>query len=334
MEWEELAEEFRALGGVLENVRLGSGAYGRGLFVIDPAREAIVHLPERLMVPVDATGYVNGALVASRDRVPADIADFFDRYHRNFGWSVERHACERVQRSWHELPAEVVTALHQLGVVDKPDRFDAPAEDVVLRDFLNSRAGRFGTSRSLIPVLDLVNHRATAAPYRSENGLTVSGRFDDEVFVRYNSWDSIACALTYSFPDRSVFANSIAITVDIPRGRQLSIARSIGDTRPEGNVTVPKIEERGSRIEIAYMLLGCLTAPDAPRAIFRHVMKPYVTLEESDVIFDSIAHFNRTRFIDFLRLLERYEGGLISVLKAASLNQLEGLSACIGARTL
>jgi len=36
--WDELVDEFRALGGTLENVRLGHGALGRGLFPIEPGR--------------------------------------------------------------------------------------------------------------------------------------------------------------------------------------------------------------------------------------------------------------------------------------------------------
>ena len=39
MRWEELAEEFRSLGGVFENTRIGKGAAGRGVFVLDPARD-------------------------------------------------------------------------------------------------------------------------------------------------------------------------------------------------------------------------------------------------------------------------------------------------------
>ena len=36
MVFEELLAEFRALGGVAENVRLGRGRSGRGIFVVDP----------------------------------------------------------------------------------------------------------------------------------------------------------------------------------------------------------------------------------------------------------------------------------------------------------
>src|SRR6476646_4511492 len=33
--WDEMVREFRALGGTVENVRLGDGPLGRGLFPID-----------------------------------------------------------------------------------------------------------------------------------------------------------------------------------------------------------------------------------------------------------------------------------------------------------
>jgi len=59
--WDELVEEFRALGGTMDNVRLGHGPLGRGLFVIDPARPFLVRAPENLLVSVSDIVFENGA---------------------------------------------------------------------------------------------------------------------------------------------------------------------------------------------------------------------------------------------------------------------------------
>ncbi len=40
MQWDEPVEEFRAIGGVADNVRLGIGPRGRRLFVVDPGKPA------------------------------------------------------------------------------------------------------------------------------------------------------------------------------------------------------------------------------------------------------------------------------------------------------
>ena len=50
--WNELLEEFRALGGTAENIRLGQGEFGRGLFPIEQGKPVAIHIPDNLLVPV------------------------------------------------------------------------------------------------------------------------------------------------------------------------------------------------------------------------------------------------------------------------------------------
>ena len=60
--WEELLDEFRALGGTADNVRLGYGEYGRGLFPVDPAKPVAVRIPDNLLVPAEDMIFTGGAL--------------------------------------------------------------------------------------------------------------------------------------------------------------------------------------------------------------------------------------------------------------------------------
>ena len=57
--WDELLDEFRGLAGTMDNVRLGSGPLGRGLFVIPPLQ---IRIPEFLLVSVANTAFENGNL--------------------------------------------------------------------------------------------------------------------------------------------------------------------------------------------------------------------------------------------------------------------------------
>jgi len=43
--WNEMLEEFRALGGVAENICLKEGQYGRGLFPREPSKPIQVQIP-------------------------------------------------------------------------------------------------------------------------------------------------------------------------------------------------------------------------------------------------------------------------------------------------
>src|SRR5271163_722956 len=88
MDWEELLREFRELGGVAENVRLGTGSLGRGLFVIDPSKPAVLHAPESSLIPVDSLVLRDGQLTTNVEPLGARGRDFFERYERYFGWGA------------------------------------------------------------------------------------------------------------------------------------------------------------------------------------------------------------------------------------------------------
>ena len=46
--WDDMLDEFRALGGTADNIQLGQGQFGRGLFPIDPGA------PIAILGPADA----------------------------------------------------------------------------------------------------------------------------------------------------------------------------------------------------------------------------------------------------------------------------------------
>ena len=62
MDWGELLATFRELGGIADNVRLGEGPFGRGVFVCDPSKPATLHASENLLVPIDDLEIRDGQL--------------------------------------------------------------------------------------------------------------------------------------------------------------------------------------------------------------------------------------------------------------------------------
>ena len=50
--WDEMLDEFRSLGGIADNIRLGEGRFGRGLFPVDTSRPYRIHIPPSLLVNI------------------------------------------------------------------------------------------------------------------------------------------------------------------------------------------------------------------------------------------------------------------------------------------
>jgi hypothetical protein len=337
MVFEELLAEFRALGGVAENVRLGRGRSGRGIFVVDPGKPAALLAPENALVPADGLEVRDGQLtVKATAEIGVREREFFNACHRSFGWGAGLfEEIWEAQAAWSELPADVARFITNMGGTTDPHmRFLAPSDDVCFYHFVKSRDFLHADRLYLAPLIDLVNHAGGAPTYDLHDGIGVSGTFQDEMLVRYNDCDSWAFAMVYGFAERAAQAYSLGITVDLFGRKKLAIDRdvAIGDWR--GGVRFPRAIDDGSTVRVSHLLLGHAEIPDLPRALFRELVRPYLHVSQTDEVFDSIARFNRAMFLNLLRTLRGRRGALISMLEESAIDQLDALSACVGAKTL
>jgi len=337
MDWEELLAEFRSLGGVVENACIHEGELGRGVFVIEPAKPATVRTPPNLLVPVDDIEVRDGHLVLkSASKIGARERAFFEAYQRNFGWSAGVfEEIERQQTRWHQLPDAIQRLICTMGAIGRPEtRFQSPTIDVCLTRYIETRDLYFNGKPHVAPVLEIVNHSPSGRDYETEDGLLLTGTFDEEVLARYNARDAWAVALQYGFAHRSPYAYSLAINVEIYDRKRLFIDRDAARNRVVEGVRFPRRENDGDSIKLANLLLGNSNAMDVPRAVFRKLMHAELTAARADEVFDGVAFYNRRRFLDVLTALAGYDGGLIPMLRSAAIHQLHALSACVGARAL
>jgi hypothetical protein len=335
MSWEGLIEEFRALGGVAENVRLGYGSRGRGIFAADPNEPARLHAPEDLLVPLDDIVLAGGRIfVKSGSQISSKVQGFFERYEAEFGWGPGQEESRRSQQTWSEVPRDVVEVISQMGALENPGaRFCAPSDESCLAAFLEARRFTYKRRQYIAPLIDLVNHCGEANGYVIQAGIGVAGRFEDEMLVCYNRADAWGHALGYGFYEPSALTHSLNVTVTV-NGKQLSIARDVNAAQSLDGISFPELRVNEEGLHISHALLGNATAPDLPRGIFRSIVRGHLSDVQADQVFDSIAYFNRLKFIGVLRVLRAHTGLLVEMLYDAALAQLEGLSSCIGARAL
>ena len=129
MEWEPLLSEFRALGGVAENVRPGEGPFGRGLFAIDPSRPVNVHASRNVMIPVEDLEVRDDRLaIRAGSAVGQRARDFFLNLQIRFGWDAALFDdLWKRQLAWSRLAPPIVAEIHGMGTVEDPEhRFVAP----------------------------------------------------------------------------------------------------------------------------------------------------------------------------------------------------------------
>ncbi|HUA09447.1 MAG TPA: hypothetical protein VMA98_09245 [Candidatus Acidoferrales bacterium] len=335
MRWEELLAAFRSLGGIADNVRLGDGPFGRGIFPIDANAPARLWAPDALHVRV-ADIELQGRHMSVKDAgYDPRVRSLFEAYEAHFGWGAGGYEESYAkQAAWHALPAGVVAAIRETGALARPaQRFLPPDDALALSEYLASRRFLRDGEFYIVPLIDLVNHSGGVPGYVVGGGYGVAGTFRDEVLVCYSPNDAWSIALNYGFAAPATIAYSVGATITLPGSMRLSIAREILEQTVEHNLRVPTVSTSGDQILLSHLVLGIESAKDLPRAIFR-TLTGRAGVSQSDYVFDAIAQYNRLQFIALLRLLRRYDGALARTLEDAVINQLEALCACIGAKTL
>jgi hypothetical protein len=337
MEWEELVANFRELGGIAENVRLGHGALGRGLFVCDTDKPAAIHASENLLFRVADVDLRDGQL---RLKQQANVGErerrFFDAYERYFGWGAGGlEESWSLQKQWNELPADVVAFLKTMGGLDDPDkRFLPPSLDSSFDLFVEARRFGFGDDAKIVPIVDLINYSSYTNGFNVGNGIGVSGRFPNEVVVRYNLGDAWGRAMAYGFACVGAFAYSLSLTADVPGGKKVAIRRDVAASEVRYGVRFHRASISGDTLSMPFLMLGNATGSDLPRAVFRSIASGFLTEAQADGAFDGLANFNRTQFLKLLRILRKHDGAFVRMLEDAVIDQLVTLSFCVGARTL
>ena len=332
-DWDGLAEEFRALGGVLENVHLGRGAVGRGLLPIDPSQPVKIVVPENLLFPVDELEFVNGRLRVKKNGAAPSRADkFFEEYQEAFSWGAGgRSDCEAFLASMAELPEpvrEVLTKDWGLGVM-----FRGIDAELVQNRFLRTRMIHRKGRGVLMPVLELVNHDTTGSPFSFAGGIAVTGTYAREVFARYNFLDPFGVFLTWGFPNAEPVCYSLSMKLPLPLARRtLVIRRDLNKTKAHGRGRLPEVKVEGNTIQFSSVMLGNKKFPKVARGAFQHLMKEHGLGEHADEIFDRIRQMNGLRFLNLLSALDGHEGRTITALRQMCRYQITALMFCVGSR--
>ena len=88
MNFKSILDQFRSLGGVAENIDIGIGKYGRGLFPVDKKLPVKLVVPENLLINPEWISLDLNQQIILNDQCPLDknIKSFFENYQRFFGW--------------------------------------------------------------------------------------------------------------------------------------------------------------------------------------------------------------------------------------------------------
>ena len=193
--WDELLDEFRALGGTADNIRLGQGEFGRGLFPIDPAQPVAIRIPESLLVAVEDMVFQGGVpRVGPRARAGEREKAWLDRYQEEFGWGGGRDEILQKFESVRTLPEglrQVLSKEFHCG-----PWFDEPTDKLIQRLYFQTRSIEHNEKQVVMPLIEVANY-GLGATYGGSGGVELTGTFPGEILVQYAQLDAFGLFLAF-----------------------------------------------------------------------------------------------------------------------------------------
>ena len=328
--WDEMLAEFRALGGTADNICLKDGRFGRGLFPRDPPKPIKVHIPESLLIDVEHLEFENYNLrVGPKSPAGAREKVFLERYEREFSWGVGREHTEAILKMFQGAPAGLREILEAPPLSVGWWLADPNPKSIAERYF-GSRAIEYHGRRVIMPIVELANH-GEATQYEIGNGIGLSGRFGDEILVRYE----LACDSLNIFSDWG-FASPEDAAFSLPMRLEKSgigIHRETVKSEPGRPPLFPRVSVAGGRITFPHLLLGHKKYPRLARGIFYRIMRD-AGRKDVEETFDMIQHVNRMQFHKLEAASEDAPPTLGRLLREVARHQLEAMSHNIGTREI
>ena len=329
-DWHAFLDEFRAFGGKSENVMQRKGAFGLGLFPIDPSKPVELFVPDELLVPIENLELREGDLVIKDENgFPEGYGDWFRRYQANYSWGGEgRENTLAFEEGLKSLPETLQRVMKKVGIYNSEKRF--PGTDVdqeLMQRFILTRCINRKDRRVIMPMIELLNHAPLSKPYdMSGEGIAVGGFHDGEVLVRYSLSDPIRRMIAYGFNAPEPLGFSLSF--QLQHRDRLVVLQGGTSSQP---MQPCGIELKDDRVVLKQPLLASSTSPKMPRTL---LIKACQNLDgvDGDELFELIHQRNTQALVLMLRELESVEGEIAKRLRVGCLDQLAALSHHFGKR--
>lgn len=325
--WGELLAAFRQLGGIADNIVIKANGHQRGIFVIDSTKPYHLHVPEEAMISVeDVEVYENNLRLKPEAPVTPRARAFFDSYLFTSWNCGGRQQVELFLNGMHSLPDPVLAELranfHVSELLEKPDIAK------IRERFLGTRWTLYKGKSVLCPVFELVNHGPTETHYHTtKTGVSLSGLSKGEIMSQYSIEDSWMRFRSHGFATAERWAFSDPFKVAARNGSLEIIVKKHPheSVSGQGGIIAPLVTRNKNIVEISFLILGDRMDPSLPVRLFCDTVQKHLETDSQEFL-EMLTYVNRLKFIKLLRTCEGFDSPIISVIKRASLLQLEALT--------
>lgn len=323
--WETTVKHFRSLGGVADNVVLGEGIFGRGLFSQDPNRPINMSIPNHMLCPTEWLAFDSDGMLklAAECNWDNNLKSFYLDYQREYGIGGSlMHEMMQTQTEFYNLPDSLKAMLAGFGM--SKNLFDKPNQQSCLERYKCSRRVFFNDNLVLMPLIELVNHdERSNKSFGKAPCLGISGKFTNEILVNYGMvGDAVLMFEGYGFsvPKPYTFSGSLGINLG---PKSIKIARYVSLYKTIASTNVPMLKVEGDTIHLSCLVLGSVNDKSSPKKVFTKLMHTVgMPANIASSVFDGIVDQNKNFFLHLLEELKPLDGGVVEGLRNMARYQL------------
>ncbi len=237
-------------GGRLENMTIGyRQESGYNCSVIDSHHNATVFCPADLLVDVDDISISEAGLFIARPENYASNIGFLEKY---FSFHFDERMVGKFleeKRQIDSLSEHEKLLLKRINLPNVIDGMDEELEYVKYRIIQSYQITSEPLVKKVImPFVSLLNHDRDGAGFDvNKNGVTVSGKFDGEVFAHYQMGDVLMFLWGYGFVTDTMFIYSLPMRITFPNGISLQINNDISKfKRIDNKFRWPVVKNKGN----------------------------------------------------------------------------------------
>ncbi len=296
------------------------------MYTLDNGRESAVACPADLLVDIDDVDIArNGLFITHHEKYRAH-REFLGKY---FGFHYNAAMVNRyleIKAQIDSLTGSELSLVSSIcpGIRQRADVFDPLS--FAKTEILNSHKIYFINREVLMPFVTFLNHDKTGVPYHvTREGISVCGRFADEIFARYNTGDAIDIAGMYGFTADSAMAFSLSMRIHSATGRRLVILRRTDDCTIHNGVRLPLITARDDRIMISWFPIHSDNEPGYPLQVARWIAGETGAVLPEELL-NSVFRFNTDTLASAAAMLQESTNPYAKLIAEAAKRQLDKIS--------
>ena len=315
--WEKLILKFRNLGGVADNIIQDEGVNGRGIFAINKEIKTKIFVPENLLVNVKDIFLEKDCLkISNKEKYSKEFIDFFYFYQENFSWgNGGKRETELFEKDLKLFPLNLKNLIKEFTLLDIDKRQEGNWENILKKQFINSRKIQYKNETVIAPIWELINHKVDSYSFIDNKfGISTPNHFQKniELTIYYGIAGSLFRAINYGFFCEEKIIFSLPFCIELKKSNLQLICRGLDLTEDEMNISINK-----KTITIDGLPIACSNQKHFINIYFNQLLKKIRINNPPKDLLEKILDFNYQRRVKLLSALKENDSYSSNILSKA-----------------